>query len=194
LLTHHNSLGDSGHTLFSPLKLTGSSTPQTHAFNTPFQLSKIPRPLATRLALFGSVHHAETPADADIYRHKVTHGDVFVLATDGIWDNLAAEDVLRVVSNVMVKFGAWIVPLEDGRAVRVGEKLAVLAEPVKDNAALSSHIARAVVRESKVASLDTRRDGPFAKEVRRHFPREEWRGGKVDDICCVVGVVVQDGL
>jgi protein phosphatase PTC7 len=36
-------------------------------------------------------------------------------------------------------------------------------------------------------------DGPFAKEVQKYYPNEDWRGGKVDDICVVVAIVVEEG-
>jgi protein phosphatase PTC7 len=171
--------------------------------------------MARQLSLFGRGHHAETPAEADIYSHDVSHGDVFVLATDGVWDNLAPEDILRIISVDMVRRQAWIMPetgegKKDG-AVRVGKELEGLATPKgwtdptqaaakeensseNDKIELSTVLARAIVREAKHASIDSRRDGPFAKEVKRRFPWENYRGGKVDDICCVVGVVLQDGL
>ena len=57
---------------------------------------------------------------------------------------------------------------------------------------LQSKLATNIVSEAKSASLDTRRDGPFAKEVQRHYPGENYRGGKVDDICVVVAVVVEE--
>ena len=57
---------------------------------------------------------------------------------------------------------------------------------------LQSQLASHIVSEAKSASLDTRRDGPFAREVQRHYPGENYRGGKVDDICVVVAVVVEE--
>ena len=158
------------------------------------------------------------PADADVYSHALAHGDVFVLASDGVWDNLAPEDVLRIVSADMVRRGAWVLPREDGGeaaegggAVRVGSGLAEVTMPrggggggegktsgeadgEGDEVELSTGLARAIVLEAKHASVNTRRDGPFAKEVKKKFPWEDYRGGKMDDICCVVGIVLQDRL
>ena len=57
---------------------------------------------------------------------------------------------------------------------------------------LQTKLAMHIVREAKSASLDSRRDGPFAREVQRHYPGENYRGGKVDDICVVVAVVVEE--
>jgi protein phosphatase PTC7 len=193
ILTTIHSLGDSGYAHLSPLHLNHLSTPQTHAFNTPFQLSKIPTRLSRQLDLFGRGHHAERPADADIYVHDVNHGDVLVLGTDGVWDNLAPEDVLKVVSRHMLTARAWEVPEDGHGAVRVGAGLAGKVESSQQEGEgrlvdLSTVLAWAIVREAKLASVNDRRDGPFAKEVKKYFPHENYSGGKVDDICCVVGV------
>ena len=55
---------------------------------------------------------------------------------------------------------------------------------------LQTSLAVGIAGEAKVASEDVGRDGPFAKEIRKRYPDEEWRGGKVDDICVVVAVVL----
>lgn len=192
-----DSLGDSGYAHLSPLRLSHLSTAQQHEFNTPFQLSKVPAPMRKQLALFGGGHHGERPKDADTYSHIVEHGDILVFATDGVWDNLSPEDVMTIVSSEMVKMSAWVLP-EDGKgAVSIGSELARIASPESKEggkAEISTVIARAIVRDAKHASENSRRDGPFAKEIKRRFPWENYSGGKVDDICCIVGVVLEDGL
>ena len=55
---------------------------------------------------------------------------------------------------------------------------------------LQTVLAVNIVGEAKQASQNTRRDGPFAKEVHKFYPHEDYHGGKVDDICVVVAVVV----
>jgi protein phosphatase PTC7 len=177
------------------LHLNNLSTAQTHAFNTPFQLSKIPTRISRQLALFGRGHHAERPTDADLYVHEVNHGDVLVLGTDGVWDNLAPQEVLKVVSRHMLTVRAWEVP-EDGQgAVHVGAGLAEKVESQDGKSVdLSTVLAWAIVREAKLASLNDRRDGPFAKEVKKYFPLENYSGGKIDDICCIVGIVMRNDL
>ena len=42
--------------------------------------------------------------------------------------------------------------------------------------------------------MNTKVDGPFAREVQRRFPNESYRGGKIDDICVLVAVVVKGDL
>jgi protein phosphatase PTC7 len=146
------------------------------------------------MALFGggSRHIANVPKEMDLYRHPVAHGDIFLIATDGVWDNLFNEDLLRIVSHEMMKEGAWIVP-QSGQNEATG-KLLPEAEMEKNDQSLSSNIARAIVTEARKAAYDTRRDSPFSKQARLEEPGARWTGGKIDDICVVVGVVIQDGL
>jgi protein phosphatase PTC7 len=59
---------------------------------------------------------------------------------------------------------------------------------------LQGAIAAAVAGEAKTQSLNARRDGPFAKEVQRFYPEDNFHGGKVDDICVIALIPVEDGL
>ena len=192
-------LGDSG---FLQLRLNGVnaySDPQTHAFNTPFQLSLVPPSVAARMAAFGGAQLSDFPQDADVVEYSLRHGDVLVLATDGVFDNLFNQDILQIVSRVMVATGAW--KMSESGKVRVGEGLEDLIQLRKvDSSAgdsggqaktttLQSLLATSIVHAAKRASIDTKRDGPFAKEVQKYYPQENWTGGKVDDICAVVAVV-----
>jgi protein phosphatase PTC7 len=197
------SLGDSGYAHIAPYRLSHMSVPQQHEFNTPFQLSKIPPRLRRQMSLFGSMHYAESPSDSDIYSHPVAHGDVIVLATDGVWDNLSTQDVLDVVCANMVQYSAWT--LGEGKGVNVGEGLFDIAQDSArgqttstkpsniEHPALSSVLANAIVKEAKEASENRNRDSPFGRALKRAYPFEMWRGGKVDDICVVVGLVLEDG-
>ena len=53
-------------------------------------------------------------------------------------------------------------------------------------------MALAITKEAKEASLNTKRDGPFAREVQRYYPGENWHGGKADDICTVVAIAIEE--
>ena len=59
---------------------------------------------------------------------------------------------------------------------------------------LQSLLAASIAGEAKVASMDFRRDGPFAKEAQRYYPGDYYRGGKVDDICALVMVAIDESL
>lgn len=142
---------------------------------------------------FGSEPLSDMPSAADVSTHSVRHGDVFVFATDGVWDNLTPNELLKVVAKQMMSRGAWT---HDKGKSDVRQELqemttnaAVGDEQAKNT--LQTQLAVALVSEAKAASENQRRDGPFAREVQKHYPAENWHGGKVDDICVVVVVVVE---
>jgi protein phosphatase PTC7 len=184
-------LGDSG---FAQLRLKAVhyySDPQVHEFNAPYQLAKTPERLLMQRQVFGGNAYEDTPKDANVTNHELRHGDVLVFGTDGVWDNLAPQDVLQIVSRYMLSTGAWE-DLESG--VKVGEKLDSLTVndkrgPSNANSTLQRILAAAVASEANTASMDKNRDGPYAKEATARCRR--WSGGKVDDVCVVVAVVVK---
>ncbi|KAI6793017.1 protein serine/threonine phosphatase 2C [Hortaea werneckii] len=193
---------DSGFLILSPGKVAARSVAQTHAFNTPYQLSKIPPRMQAQHAIFGgSKQLSETPKDADVEHHQVGHGDIVLFATDGVWDNLSAQDVLQIVTKVMEEHGYWFrshnfpgaeALLNASRISQIARSLSPQRREEMENF-LPALLAQAVMREAKVAGLDSRRNGPFAKEVNMYYPQEGWQGGKPDDIAVVVGIAVEDG-
>ena len=94
---------------------------------------------------------------------------------------------------------AWVLT-EDQNGISVSDSLDNLTQnenigneiKKRVHLQLQSQLAINIVSEAKSASEDRRRDGPFAREVQRHYPGENYRGGKVDDICVVVAVVVEE--
>jgi protein phosphatase PTC7 len=184
-------LGDSGFVVIGPGKITYRSEMQTHAFNTPYQMSKVPPKMQAQHAIFGgSTHFSETPKDADVTKHKVQHGDIVLFATDGVWDNLSAQDVLSVVTKVMEEQGYWTETKLNETKVRTLP--GTITEKNQENY-LPGLIASAVMREAKIAGLDRKRNGPFAREVKLYYPQEGWQGGKPDDIAVVVAIAVENG-
>jgi len=188
-------LGDSGFILLRLNGVHAASEPQTHAFNTPFQLSVVPPSMLLRAAAFGGAQLMDQPRDAEVTRHRLRHGDVLVFASDGLWDNLFNQDVLRIVSKTMARAGAWA---STERGVQVAPDLrpyTTLGEtetPASTHPTLQSMLATEIVRAAKSASVNRKLDGPFAKEVKKYYPHEVWRGGKEDDICTVVVLVSEE--
>ncbi|KAF4122948.1 hypothetical protein GMORB2_6496 [Geosmithia morbida] len=182
-------LGDSGFLQLRRNAIHRHSEPQTHAFNTPFQLSRVPPSVASRMAAYGGAQLSDLPEDADVTQHQVRHGDVLIFATDGVLDNLFNQDILRIASRIMISTGAWEVTEAEG--VRASDELTSLteADDVKNPVTLQSALATQIVGFANRASTNTRLEGPFAKEVKKYYPYEEWHGGKVDDITVVVAVV-----
>ncbi|KAI1368658.1 protein serine/threonine phosphatase 2C [Xylaria arbuscula] len=183
-------LGDSG---FVHLRLNAVHTysePQTHAFNTPYQLSIVPASMLARAAAFGGAQLCDYPKDADVTQHDLKHGDILVFASDGVWDNVFNQDILGIVSRTMMGIGAW--KTSDG-GIRVVNNLRRFTQPEEESTqrllTLQSALAIEIAARAKSASTNQRLDGPFAKEVQKYYPQENWHGGKVDDICVVVLVV-----
>jgi protein phosphatase PTC7 len=163
--------------------VTYRSAVQTHAFNTPYQLSKVPQKMQAQHAIFGgATHFSETPVQADVERHQLKHGDLVLFATDG--------------TRVMQEHGFWFKShnFSGAETMLNASLISALPSVVEDQGTdyLPALLATAVMREAKTAGLDRRRDGPFAKEVKKHYPQEPWQGGKPDDIAVVVCIAVED--
>ena len=182
-------LGDSGFLQLRGGSVHHYSNPQTHAFNTPYQLSITPPHILAQAEVFGGIPLNDAPERADLQDHMLRHGDVLILATDGVWDNLNSQEVLNIVSNEMRSRGAWEKNEEQGFVVT--EKLSSLTRPGQAKT-LQGIIAAAIVAEAKTASHDEKRDGPFAKETQKFYPDDPYHGGKVDDISVLV-VIPVDG-
>jgi protein phosphatase PTC7 len=129
--------------------------------------------------------------------HQLQEGDVVLFATDGVWDNVSAQEILRGVSSKMLDTRSWKIREgrdEGGGGITASSKH--LAAATQQNTPpggppLHTALARTVMRMAKSASTNTKRDGPFAKDVQRLFPGENYRGGKVDDITVIVTVVAK---
>jgi protein phosphatase PTC7 len=210
-------LGDSGFMHLRPNRIEAFTSPQTHAFNTPFQLSVVPPATLQRMAAFGGTQFSDLPRDADVSRHSVRHGDVLIFASDGVWDNLFDQDVLHVVSGAMTATRAWKwgrAGMEPGTDIALYTRVTNVADGPADPTAaalrrlqgedqqlppqkrrilptVQSLVATRLVAAAKAASINAKLDGPFAREVNRVYPAEKWSGGKVDDICVVAVVVAE---
>jgi protein phosphatase PTC7 len=188
-------LGDSAFLILGPGKVVYKSEVQTHAFNTPFQMAKIPTKMATQYAIFGGEvkQFSENPSQAEVVRQRIKHGDVIVFATDGVWDNMSVQDALTTVTRVMLDSGYWKND-DNNETVLDTKRISGLPQEPSSHVGpedyLPSLLATTIMREAKIAGLDRRRDGPFAKEVNARFPHEGWRGGKPDDIAVVVCLAV----
>lgn len=117
-----------------------------------------------------------------------------MFATDGVWDNLSSLDLLRIVSRQMQGFQAWEAS-KNGVAVSdmIHDLTRAGGTTKMQESTLQDLLAVHITEEAKIASLNTRADGPFAREVQKFYPHEDFHGGKVDDICVIVAIAVKDG-
>ncbi|KAJ8609296.1 hypothetical protein MRB53_039171 [Persea americana] len=140
-------LGDSGFIHIRLGSVHQYSTAQTHAFNTPFQLSKTPHEILMQAAMFGGMPLNDSPDRADISDHQLQHGDIVVFATDGVWDNLSSQDILAIVSKQMQNAQAW--ERKEGKVLQLSGAILDVVKPTSSNTTLQSVIASHIVGEAK---------------------------------------------
>ncbi|KAJ1671014.1 hypothetical protein EV182_007867, partial [Spiromyces aspiralis] len=80
-------LGDCGLTVVRQGDMIFRTEEQQHSFNYPYQL--------------GTGEHSDKPTDAQIFRLKVRRGDIIIVGTDGLFDNLFDEDILEEVNRLL---------------------------------------------------------------------------------------------
>lgn len=98
-------------------------------------------------------------------------GDLIVLATDGYFDNVYSEETLELIHHGMKP--VWENTSEDDNDELVTATIRNLAKTLTDRA--------------RRLSLNPKRLSPWAKAARAHG--SHYRGGKVDDITCIVTLV-----
>ncbi|RKP10912.1 phosphatase 2C-like domain-containing protein [Thamnocephalis sphaerospora] len=141
-------LGDSGVLVIRHGDFVFRTEAQQRSFNVPYQLG-----CPTR----------DSPLEAQRFTVKLERGDIVILATDGMFDNLFDEDIADEVA----------------KCVRADARGA--ADPVRISRALASR-ARDVSEDSRYAT------SPFqSRAVAEGFYYQG--GGKLDDITVVVAVV-----
>eukprot|EP00729_Bicosta_minor_P001256 gene1257-28481_t len=81
-------LGDSGFLLVRRGEIVEWSEERRHSFWTPLQLTIAPP---------GHPAFDDRPNEADLKTHKLNHGDLVILATDGLTDNMDHDELLSVI-------------------------------------------------------------------------------------------------
>jgi protein phosphatase PTC7 len=141
-------LGDSGFMIVRGLKGTGEpkivfrSLQQEHQFGYPFQL--------------GHHERSDFPKDAMILEHDVEQDDVIMMATDGLFDNLADQDIADALKQ----------HVSNGKFFRYEA---------------THYLAHAAFHRSQ----DTRTPTPYSMSATDEF-NMVYNGGKSDDITVVL--------
>lgn len=162
-------LGDSGFCIIRSSTCIHQTQGQTHFFNCPKQLAKLP-PDSKGFA----DGHADSAEDADTFETKLRDGDIVILFTDGLSDNVFMTEISTICSLVSRQFAVKPRQLDD-REEEARED--VLAQALADR----------LVDYGLMCMMNKQRASPFEK----HAAREGlyFRGGKPDDITVVVALV-----
>ena len=81
-------IGDSGFLIIRDGAILIESSEHQHHFNYPYQLG---------IGMDGLPHGQDRPEDAEVYQLKLEEGDVVVMGTDGLLDNLWPKEILDYV-------------------------------------------------------------------------------------------------
>jgi len=163
------------HERTSDLKIAYLSQQQLRSFNLPYQLGYTDIPgwgddgLGAKPKEGGKF---ETPADADTASIPVLPGDIIVLASDGLFDNLDLDDIVKEVE-------AW----ENKWFPGAGSDTDLLQSPSLHGAKAIEALAASLVNTARTLSLDKHRDGPFAVLAKENDIM--WGGGMPDDTTVV---------
>lgn len=149
-------LGDSWVGHFRESKLINQTNFQTHKFNTPYQLAKIPQQILRKAELEGRRYIRDTPAKADEYEWNLKQDDILIFATDGVTDNIITQDME--------------IYLQDN----------LYGENPKTLQQVSSQFVKEVVKVSK----DPNFSSSFAQELSK-LSGQQYLGGKEDDVTVV---------
>ena len=153
------------------LRIAYLSQQQLRSFNLPYQLgfSDIPQHKGS----------FETPFDADTASISVMPGDIVLMATDGLFDNLDLDEIVDEVSKWEQQ---WFGSSGSGgdRQVQVQD----LQLPSANGQDALNDLAKGIVNKARELSLDSKRDSPFALLAKENDIM--WGGGMPDDTTVVV--------
>lgn len=170
-------------------RIVGRTKVQQHSFNCPFQLSHLPQPTEfDRLraegkgALVRAVQNRpatrqDDPSDAQLYTFAVKEGDLIILGSDGVFDNLHDCEVCQLAECTVSPFEAQqSLDLKSGKLTGRGS-----TKPEK--------VAEAIAQAAFYRSRDPSAPTPFSVNAREaglcHI------GGKIDDITVVAAWAVR---
>ena len=148
-------MGDSGLFVVRDGTLVHGTEEQTHCFNTPFQLSLPPPEHMERGTLIDS------PNDADVYKFQAQDGDIILLGTDGVFDNVDINILLELINTLKGK------KIDSNDLQKCCDAIALTAQDLSRNENFLS---------------------PFARNAIYHGYRDMY-GGKEDDISVILAIV-----
>lgn len=162
-------LGDSGLMIFrkvgKSMQVVGYTRPTLHGFNFPAQIGNIADPKLGRM-------DSDTSEDATAEVFQVQDGDVAVLGSDGLWDNVFETDIMKILEKSELYN-------------RDGESRGVVEGDIER---VTQVIAQFALAQSKNKKAVT----PWLVELKKEYLRcgapfdQSEPGGKPDDITVVV--------
>ncbi|EZG70844.1 putative protein phosphatase 2C [Gregarina niphandrodes] len=217
--------------IFRHMTITRRTREQQHFFNCPYQLSRLPQPedipqlenrgmfkLIRVLANIRPEMSSDSPDQADLIDIPVKEGDLILIGTDGLFDNLFDQEIIALASLALSPYEArlftgpnrdrpseppqhpgstesmlynarkWTEDWVTGRRAPPSALDPPCVNQDKTIATPPGHVARGIAEAAFYRSIDSRAKSPFAKAARAAGASAV--GGKQDDITVVACWVV----
>lgn len=185
-----SNLGDSGFVVIRDGQVVMQSEAQEHFFDCPYQLASL-----------RFVPETDQATDAAVMTGQLQAGDLIVLGSDGLFDNVPIEDILLVVRAVSTGGEELVGRGEDGEGGNVG---GMGSGPGSKAEAIATALGELAFSNSQ----DPEYESPYALEARRQgyelsffeklqaakftesgLQLGQITGGKMDDITVLVALV-----
>ena len=169
-------LGDSGLMVVRNRELYFRVHEKVHGFNAPFQLGVLPKSMVGRA-------FSDRPQDCVRESVPVEEGDVIVMGTDGLFDNL--------FNSQLASDAGWIGKVEESAITKiplVGFRHSGQLEHEKKQYVDPYRVAQRVVADAYKTSINPEANTPWASMLRQ-FGETAAKGGKPDDITLLLSRV-----
>ena len=173
---------------------------QQHSFNAPYQLANIPEDLSNSKA--GSKNERsnvkfwkDKVADSIHYQWKVKEGDIVLLATDGLFDNLYISDILQIIDSFMTEcYECKSFCSSDSLKTSSNTPDSMYKKSNSLSKSNAKRLAKRLVNEAHRKSKSHGCQTPFGEKfnssnMKRDGEILRWKGGKPDDIWAVIGFI-----
>jgi len=166
----------------SEVKIIARTKEQQHSYNCPFQLVHKPKPAdyegilaqgkeelneLVKRCSDGSLPVDDPPESAELYSFPVEQGDLLILGSDGVFDNLYDHEICELAEQMV-----WPLEVQDGDFS--------LTHP--------EHVAKTLSFAAYFRACDGNANTPFSDSARHN--NVNFRGGKMDDITVVCAWVM----
>jgi len=161
----------------SDLRIAFVSQQQLRAFNHPFQLGW------TGEEIVGEDTSFKSAAESCTTSIHIRRGDIIIMATDGLFDNVELEDIASMALEWEEKSGF----IRNGDIAAREKRWEVGSSMTNQSAEVVNELAAALVGKARENSLDQSIDSPFAILAKENDVM--WSGGMPDD-CTVIAIHV----
>jgi protein phosphatase PTC7 len=163
----------------SDLRVAFVSQQQLRSFNHPYQLGWTGEELNSDEDT--SFKNASQSCSSSIH---IRRGDILILATDGLFDNVELEDISKIALDWEEKNGF----IRDGDIAARDKRWASGSSMTNQSAYAAKDLAQALVQKARENSLDSSIDSPFAILAKENDVM--WSGGMPDDCTVIVMHIV----